>query len=319
MKKSKFIIVIWLLSIITFLDANEQKKLAYIVSDTSIPFWDILSRGIKNKTDILGYQLKIYDSHNNSKKELISTIKAIKDKVSGIIVSPTSSSSCVTILKLAKTASIPVVIADIGTDSGEYVSYISSDNKNGAYNIGKILAEKMISLGLQKGKVGIIAIPQKRINGQLRTAGFMKALDEYNIKSVEIQQQVSFSYAETFNFTRDMIREHNDLKAIWLQGSDKYKGALDAIEYSRKKDEILLITFDAEPIFLDLIPKGILVGSAMQQPYLMGQKSVEVMNKYLKGEKVKKNIQLPVLAISTDNIDAKLPIIERNVLGIKTK
>ena len=319
MKKSKFIILIWVLSIITFLQANEQKKLAYIVSDTSIPFWDILSRGIKNKTDALGYKLDIYDSHNNSKKELISTIKAIEDKVSGIIVSPTSSSSCVTILKLAKNASIPVVIADIGTDSGEYVSYISSDNQNGAYDIGKILAQKMISLGLENGKVGIIAIPQKRINGQLRTAGFMKALDEYNIKSVEIQQQVSFSYAETFNFTKDMIQEHNDLKAIWLQGSDKYKGALDAIEYSQKKDEILLITFDAEPIFLDLIPKGILVGSAMQQPYLMGQKSVEVMEKYLNGEKVKKNIQLPILAISTDNIEAKLPIIERNVLGIETK
>ncbi len=58
-----------------------------------------------------------------------------------------------------------------------------------------------------------------------------------------------------------------------------------------------------EPIFLDLIPKGILVGSAMQQPYLMGQKAVISLDNYLKGKEVKKEEKLPILAISKDNIE----------------
>ena len=295
-----------------------KKKLAYIVSDTRIPFWAIMARGIKNGADSFGYELNIYSAKNSAKSELESTVKAIKDNVSGIIVSPTTSSACVTILKLAKKAGIPVIISDIGTDGGEYVSYISSNNKEGAYNIGKVLSKKMIKLGWEKGSVGIVAIPQKRLNGQARTAGFMQAMDEAGIKGADIRQQSTFSEEETYQLSKSLIDAHPDLRALWLQGSDRYNGALRAIADAGKKNKILLITFDAEPEFLDLITKGILVGSAMQQPYLMGEEAVHTMDKYLRGMKVKKNIQLPILAISTDNVAKKLPIIKRNVLGINT-
>lgn len=298
---------------------NENKKLAYIVSDIQIPFWDIMARGIKNKANELGYKIDVYSAGNNKKTELEAVTKAIKDNVAGIIVSPTTSSACVTILKLAKNANIPVVISDIGTDDGDYVSYISSNNEKGAYDIGQVLAQDMIKKGYDKGTVGIIAIPQQRANGKARTTGFIKALGEHNIKSADIKQQVNFSYQETYDFSKELIAKYTNLKAIWLQGSDKYKGALDAIEHAGKKGQILLITFDAEPEFLDMIPQGILVGAAMQQPYLMGQYAVDSMHNHINGKNVEKNLQLPILAISANNIQTMLPTIKRNVLGIEPK
>ena len=321
MKVSYFLLIlIFLLNFSTsFADTLNKKKLAYIVSDTSIPFWDIMSRGIKNSAKNLSYEVEIFNSQNDLKTELEHTIKAINEKVSGIIISPNNSSSCATILKLAKKANIPVVIADIGTESGEYISYISSDNKNGAYDIGKILSTKISTLNIQNPKVGIIAIPQKRLNGQERTAGFMKAMDEASIKATNIKQQITFSKEETYNFTKELINENPDLNAIWLQGSDKYKSALDAIYESGKKDKILLLTFDAEPEFLELIPNDTLVGSAMQQPFLIGEKAVENMDKYLNNRPIEKNYKLPVLAISKQNIDVNLTIIKRNVFGIDSK
>ncbi len=298
---------------------NSGKKLAYIVSDTRIPFWDIMSRGIKQSSEKLGFEVDIYSSDNIIKNEMKFTAKVINDKVDGLIISPINSSSSVTILKLAKKAGIPVVIADIGTDRGEYLSYISSDNKKGAYDIGKVLSRAMIEKGYQNGKVGIIAIPQKRKNGKDRTSGFMKALGESGVKGADIKQQVTFSYKETFDFAKELIENYPDLRAIWLQGSDRYQGALDAIEQSGKKGEILLICFDAEPVFLELIPKGILVGAAMQQPFLMGEKAVEVLAKHFEGEKVEKNIMLSILAVDKENLEEKLPLIRRNVLGLGAK
>lgn len=295
---------------------KNNRQLVYLVSDLRIPFWDIMARGIKHSASTLGYSLKVYSAENSAKREFEFLAKAIKNKVNGIIVSPTTSSACSTILKLAKQAGIPVVISDIGTDSGDYVSYISSNNKKGAYEIGKVLASKMQKLNWAKGRVGIVAIPQKRINGRMRTAGFMQAMDEAGIKGAGLEQQVNFSEEETYSLSKNIIDNTPDLRAIWLQGSDRYNGALRAIADAGKKGEILLLTFDAEPEFVDLIPKGILVGSAMQQPFLMGEKSVQVMDQYLKGHKVTKNIKLPILAISTDNIKKRLPVIKRNVLGI---
>lgn len=296
--------------------SQTKKKLAYIVSDMKIPFWQIMSNGIKNSSNKLNYDIEIFDAQNIPKKELELTIKAIRSKVSGIIISPINSSSCVTVLKLAKKANIPVVISDIGADKGEYISYISSNNKNGAYKIGKILTEKMINLGWNDGTVGIVAIPQKRLNGQARTAGFMQAMDESNIKGADIKQLITWSKEETYDYVKEMLDKYPNLRAIWLQTSDKYKEALKAISDSDKKKSVLLISFDAEPEFLDLIPKGILVGAAMQQPYLMGEEAVNAMHKHLNNQKVQKNIQLPILAISAQNIEQKLPLIKRNVLGM---
>jgi ABC-type sugar transport system substrate-binding protein len=298
---------------------ENQKRLAYLVSDLTIPFWEIMDRGVRSAARELGYQIETYSAANSAKSELEHTVKAIRNGVDGLIISPTNSSAAVTLLTLAQRSDVPVVIADIGADSGEYVSYISSDNHQGAYEIGKVLTRRMLDLGWQDGRVGIIAIPQKRANGQARTAGFMQALEEAGIKGADLHQQVTFSYRETYAFAQQLIDEHPDLHAIWLQGSDKYQGALDAISDAGKLDQVLLICFDAEPIFLDLIPQGVLVGAAMQQPYLMGQEAVRAMDAHLQGKSVQKNLQLPVLAISADNIAEELPVIKRNVLGIENE
>lgn len=311
--------LLFLLISFSILNANSNKKIAYIVSDTTIPYWDIMSRGIKNSAKNLGYEVEIYNSFNDSKTELKNTIKAINENVSAIIISPNNSSSCSTILKLSKKANIPVIISDIGTDSGEYISYISSDNKKGAYDIGKILAEKISILRIPNPKVAIISIPQKRLNGQERTSGFIKAMEESAIKNTNLKQQVTFLKEETYNFTKELLNENSDLTAIWLQGSDKYQGALDAIYESGKKDKVLLLTFDAEPEFLKLITNNTLVASAMQQPFLMGEKAVIFLDKYFNNKEIQKDYKLPVLAISKENIKDNLTLIKRNVFGIDDK
>ncbi|PLA73431.1 sugar ABC transporter substrate-binding protein [Hydrogenovibrio sp. SC-1] len=298
---------------------SSDPKLAYIVSDTRIPFWDIMARGAKQAAESLGYELEIYSSNNLAKLELKNTTQVIKQSVDGIILSPTTSFAASTILKLANKASIPVVIADIGADSVQYVSYIGSDNETGAYKLGQILAQKMKAKNWQNGSVGTIAIPQKRANGQARTAGFLRALDEHQIKNVALKQQVTFSYQETYDYAKQMIQKHPNLRAIWLQGSNRYQAALDAISDANKTDDILLICFDAEPEFLELIPQQIIVGSAMQQPYLIGEKAVTALDRHLNGKSVQKIQKLPVLAVSADNIQQKHPIIKRNVLGITPK
>ena len=313
----KLLILLILLLSSLFSQNIPKKKLAYIVSDISIPFWEIMSKGIKEEASKVSYSIEIYSSNNSNKTEIENIVKSINNKVDGIVLSPINSSNAVFLLKLAKDVNIPVVISDIGTDGGEYLSYISSDNEEGSYRLGKILTSKMKELEIENGTVGIISIPQERANGKARTKGFLKALDESNIKSTGIEQQVNFSYKETFDFSKKLIMNNPDMKALWLQGSDKYQGALDAMAELGKSDEILLICFDSEPEFLQMIPEGKLVGAAMQQPFLMGEKAVEQFYNHFNNIKVEKNIKLGILAVSKDNIDTKLKTIKRNVLGIK--
>ena len=314
-----FKIMVLLLFFISNLYSNQQKKLAYIVSDINIPFWQIISKGIKDKSNELGYEIHIYSSNNLKKNELENLASAISLKIDGLIISPINSSTASTLLEIAKMNKIPTIVADIGSDSQNYLSFISSDNKKGAYELGKILSKYMKSLSWNKeGTVGIIAIPQKRLNGKDRTIGFIQALEEDNIKVSGMYQQVDFSYEETYNYSKKLIDENENLRAIWLQGSDKYKGALDAIKKANKQNEIALICFDAEPEFLEMIQNGDLVASAMQQPYIIGQEAVVTLNNYFNNKEVKKEQKMEILSISKENIDDKLKIIKLNVLGIKS-
>lgn len=314
--KAFFISIIF--SIFSYINASEAsstKKIVYIPVDYSIPFWQTMAKGMKEEAQSKNYTLEVYDAQNKPKKELELIVKAIKEKAEGIIISPSNSSAAVTLLEIAKNANIPVVISDIGSDGGEYVSYISSDNMNGAFNIGNLLTKKMLEKGWKNGKVGIIAIPQKRLNGQERTAGFMRALQIKGIKGADIKQIITWTEEETYKFTKEFILKYPNLKAIWLQTSSPYKGAIKAIKESKK--EIFLITFDAEPEFIDLIEKGEIVASAMQQPYIMGKKSVKTLIDHIKGKKVKKSIQVSVLTVTPENIKENLITIEHNVLGIE--
>lgn len=308
-------IVLFLIGTLGFEASAQEKKLAYLVSDIRIPFWEIMARGIRAQASELGYKLSVHSADNMAKSELEATVAAIDQGIDGIILSPTNSSAAVTILKLARQANIPVVISDIGAKSDNYVSYIESDNFQGAYDLGNLLASALREKGWSNGTVGIVAIPQKRANGKARTEGFLRALDEQGIKSAGIYQQSDFSYRETYEFTRRLIQDSPQLRAVWLQGSDRYQGALDAIADAGKAGEILLICFDAEPEFIEMIETGALVGAGMQQPFLMGEKAVETMHRHLTGQSVEKVQRLPVLPVSGENLQQLLPVIHRNVLG----
>jgi ribose transport system substrate-binding protein len=136
-----FKIMVLLLFFISNLYSNQQKKLAYIVSDINIPFWQIISKGIKDKSNELGYEIHIYSSNNLKKNELENLASAISLKIDGLIISPINSSTASTLLEIAKMNKIPTIVADIGSDSQNYLSFISSDNKKGAYELGKILSK----------------------------------------------------------------------------------------------------------------------------------------------------------------------------------
>ncbi|MFW1678157.1 substrate-binding domain-containing protein [Pontibacter sp. JAM-7] len=291
--------------IITCVIANTSyaARIAYISPDLSIPFWQSMAEGLQLQAQASGHEVLLFDSQNSARLELENTVQALRSELAALVISPTTSSTAVTLLRLAKNAGVPVVIADIGTEQGEYLSFIKSGNYQGGYTLGTILADAMHASNIAAGRVGVIAIPQTRLNGRERTAGFVQALKYADIKMAGIRQQKTFSYNETYRYAKELIRNFADLRALWLQGGKHYKAVLQAVEESGRREKILLICFDALPEFLPLIADGTLLASALQQPKLMGETAVRVIDDYLRGVPVSAEIEVPVLTITTDNLN----------------
>ena len=189
-------------------------------------------------------------------------------------------------------AKIPVVVADIGTNSGDYVSFVISDNYQGAHGVGEALAAALKDKGWTDGSVGLVTISQARKNGQARTAGFRDAMKTAGLtKEAGLQQMQSYTADETFKFTQDMLTANPDMKAMFIQTDQ----------------------------FVDLLKKGDIVASGMQQPYLMGVKSGEALAAALKGETPEKQILVPIVVATSKNIDQILPTIKETVFANEMK
>lgn len=291
------------------------KRLAYLTPGLDLPFWRILAKGIEDEAKSQGGSATAYDSHNSAQTQLQNAQDAIAKRVDGIIISPTDSSTAPSVITAASRAKIPVVIADIGTTGGEYVSFIISDNEKGAYGVGQALAKALKAKGWDKGTVGLVTISLARNNGKARTAGFMKAMNEAGIKQAALSQMQSYTADETFRFVQDMVTAHQDMRGLFVETDQPSLGAIRALHAARKENDILLAAFDGIPDFVDLIDKGEIVASGMQQPYLMGQRSAQAMFDHFAGKTPPKEILVPILVVTKENLKQYEPTIRKTVFG----
>ena len=300
--------------------AADSKEIVYLTPSLDLPFWRYLSHGIESEAKKAGYSYTALDSNNSAATQLKNAQDAIARGVAGIAISPTDSSTAPSVLAAAARAKIPVVVADIGTNSGDYVSFIISDNKQGAFGVGEALAAALKEKGWTDGSVGLVTISQARKNGQARTAGFREAMKNAGITNeAGLQQMQAYTADETFKFTQDMLTANPDMKAMFIQTDEPTLGALRAIKAGHRDGTLLVAAFDGIPEFVDLLKKGDIVASGMQQPYLMGVKSGEALAAALKGETPEKQILVPIVIATSKNIDEILPTIKQTVFGNELK
>jgi len=293
------------------------KEIVYLTPGLDLPFWRYLSKGVESVAKAKGYGFQALDSHNSPQTQLQNAQDAIAKGVAGIVISPTDSSTAPSVLTLAGRAGIPVVIGDIGTNSGDYASFIISNNYEGAKGVGEALAAALKAKGWESGSVGLITISQARKNGQARTKGFRDGLKAggWTGKEAGLQQMQSYTADETFKFTQDMLTANPDLRGLFVQTDQPAIGALRAIKAARRSDDILVAAFDGIPEFVDLLKTKQIVASGMQQPYLMGQKSGEALVAALTGGKVEKEVSVPILVVTSENIEKELPTVKETVFA----
>jgi len=297
--------------------AQDKGELVYLTPGLDLPFWRYLSKGVESAASEAGYGFQALDSRNSAQTQLQNAQDAIARGVKGIVLSPTDSSTAPSVIQQAERAGIPVVIADIGTDSGEYVSYIGSDNYEGAKGVGEALAAAMEAKGWAADPVGLVAISQARQNGQARTKGFMDGLAEsgWSGEQADLQQMQAYTADETFKFTQDMLTANPGMRGLFVQTDSPSIGAMRAIKAARRDGEVLLAAFDGIPEFIPLLESGELVASGMQQPYLMGQESGGAMVAHLDGQTPDQEIVVPILIVTSDNLEEMMPTVKETVFA----
>jgi ribose transport system substrate-binding protein len=288
--------------------AQDIIRIAYITPGLNVPFWKYLSDGIKQTAAQLsadnGVEIEVtdYDSRNSAETQLQNAQDVITAGVNAILISPTDSSTCPAVLEIAAEAGVPVIISDIGTDSGDYVSFVISTNEQGAYDAGKVLTAEMDAKGWKGSDVLMITISQARQNGKNRTAGITRAVEEGDSTIIQFLQSEDYTRAEAQGQALDLMTANPEAHGFFTQHDEATLGTWAAIEDSGNTENIVLVGFDGSPESVELIREGKLRGASMQQPVLMGRNSMDVAWRFLQGEEVEKETSVPTILVTPDNL-----------------
>ena len=287
-------------------------KVAYLLPSSNVEFWLYIEAGIKEKCDSYGYSFKAFDSQNEANTQLKNAQNAITQGYNLLIISPLDSSSCPAVLDEAEAANVPVIIADVGTESGKYASYISTPNEDGAKQVGEYFAKYLKENNL-KGTIGEITIPLSRLNGQLRQKGFKTAVEAAGFKMGTSLSCSTSTYDESEGFTQNIVNGDPNLIGIWSHQATSTIGVVTALEGADLIGKVKVACFDGSPEIVQYIRDKKVTVCGAQQPVEMGRKALEAGKVCLDGGTPEKEIGVPVLLITEENVNQEMATIEKTV------
>ncbi|SYZ72063.1 Periplasmic sugar binding protein of ABC transport system [Candidatus Zixiibacteriota bacterium] len=282
---------------------NEKKAPAKMTIGVSLltrthPFYQDLEAGLKEAADAAGYELLITAGEFDVARQKDQLQDFIVRKVNAIIVCPCDSKSIGTAIKAANDAGIPVFTADIAclAEGVKVVTHVASDNVAG----GRLAAQAVAKAINNTGKVAIIDHPEVE-SVIARVKGFEEELAKYPDIKMVAKLSGHGVKDQAFRTMEDILQAHPDLTAVFGINDDSALGALAAVEKAGKLGAVTIVGFDAVPEAREAIKAGKIYADVIQQPKVIGQKTIEAVQTYVSGGTVEPVILIPCALFTKDN------------------
>ncbi|MDU5228915.1 MAG: D-ribose ABC transporter substrate-binding protein [Anaerococcus sp.] len=264
---------------------DENMKIGVSLSTLNNPFFVSIREGIEEGAGD-DAETVISDAQNDSSTQSNQVEDLITQGVDLIIINPVDSTAIASSVEKANEANIPVICVDRGTDSGEIVSFIASNNVEGGKLAGEYILEKV---GENAEVVQLEGIPGASSTRE-RGEGFKEATD--GKIDLVASQTANFDRAEGLTVMENLLQAHPDVKAVFCQNDEMALGASEAIKTSGK--DIVVVGFDGNEDAISAVEDGSLSATVAQKPKEMGKLAIETAIKYLKGETVDEQVDSPL-------------------------
>ncbi|MBX4905123.1 substrate-binding domain-containing protein [Rhizobium lentis] len=191
---------------------------------------------------------------------------------------------------------IPVVVTDIGLQSGSWDSFIITDNVAG----GKIAAELMAKNVKPGSKVIVFDFGPANDNVQARVRGFETEAKARGL-SVLPRKVIKLSLEEGRRAMEDTLVETPDIAGVFFENEVVAQGAAATLEAAQRND-VKIVTFDLSSQAYDLVKEGKILGVVVQDPYKMGYVGMNAMMTKLTGGVPEKRIELETKLLTKENV-----------------
>jgi len=278
--------------------AGQQLTIGVSLLTRTHPFYQDLEAGLLEAASANGMKLLITAGEFDVAKQKDQLNEFIVRKVDAIIVAPCDSRSIGTVIKAANDAGIPVFTADIAclAEGVKVVSHIASDNLAG----GALAAQAVADALSGSGTVAIIDHPEVESVIQ-RVKGFEDKLRDFPNIRVVAKLPGHGTKDQAMHTTEDILQANPELDAIFGINDDSALGALAAVEKVGRSGRVKIVGFDAVPEAREAIKQGRIHADVIQQPTVIGRKTIEAIKSYMSGGSVAPSIMVPCALYTQDH------------------
>lgn len=276
--------------------AAKDLKLGVSISTTNNPYFVAMKDGLDKFAGEKKVSLKVADAQDDAARQADDIQNFISQNVDAILINPVDSKAVVSSIKAANSANIPVILIDRGSEGGDVLTTVASDN----VEAGKMAAEFVVKELGEKAK----AFELSGVPGASATVDRGKGFNKIAKTKLDIlsSQSANFDRAKALNTAQNMIQGHKDVQVIFAQNDEMALGAAQAVKSAGLKD-ILIVGIDGQPDAHDAIKNGDITATIAQQPAKMGEIAIQAAIDHYQGEKVKKTTVSPIYLVTKETVD----------------
>ena len=256
---------------------SDKVKIGVTLMDFSTEFGIGLKDYMTAKADAMGdVELTVVDAGGDAAKQLQQVETFISQKVDAIIMQPQEQEACSPAIDKAKAAGIPIINCNSLTIT-EPDAYVGSNDSESAEIAMTYIAEQLGGKGnvlMMHGHPG---------------------------------QTADWDRAEAMTLMENWIQAYGDqINAVFCQNDEMALGALNALVQAGKKDNVLVVGVDAIDDALQSVKDGKMDATVYQDCKGQAEGAIEAAYKLAKGESVEKEILIPFILVTTENVDEYL-------------
>lgn len=246
------------------------------------PFQVNIANFAKARGEALGAKVETYGASGHAAiEEQVSIVESlIAKKVNAIVLVATDSKGLAPAVNKSTKAGIPVILADSGVEGAEYVTIIQTDNVRGS-----ALAAKYAAILLNgKGNVAQIEGQPGHETARLRVKGFHAEIANHPGLKLVSSITGNWSTPGAVAATEAILEAHPDVNLIFASSDMMGVGVAEVLR-RKKREDVLLVSFDGITEGTDLILQGKSCGDVAQNAKAMGERSVEIAMEIISGKK----------------------------------
>jgi ribose transport system substrate-binding protein len=257
----------------------KDRHIVLIEQEQGHPYWQLVENGAVEAARASNIAIECIGPVRNNMEEQVKLLeKAIASKVDGIIVQGLNDAKFTPVINKAVERGIPVLTIDTDAPASKRLAFVGTDNREA----GKRLGELVVRSTGGYGKIGVIIGSESAESQLQRLSGLTSVMEEYKGLQIMDVRSSNISMMEAIQQAVEMLQKHPDITMMVGTSATDALGILQA-KKSLGRNDIRIIGFDDLPETLHAIRNGEIEATIVQQPFRMGELSIQLFQQYFQG------------------------------------